>query len=265
MRIALCFSGHMRTYEKTYAAWKRYVIDPLQPDIFIDTWNTIGTFVNKDAITGNGGVHKKTLVTEPGTVMLNSHPINQEEIIKRYNPVGFNVEIFEELMPIFIESVRPIVEWRDSSPPNAWRHMPLGTYSQLYKWWKCNQQKQNYETTKGFKYDLVIRSRTDLMLEDNITHIIQMALTEPTKIYVPVRDDPMAVRDVIFVGSSKNIDILCNMYTHYHTLFEMFKSADDADGFCGQHKAIAYYLMHMDVLWQDIVFPIRRWNHCLIR
>jgi hypothetical protein len=41
MKIALCLSGFLRNFDKTFSFWKKYLFDIYNVDIFIDTWNTI--------------------------------------------------------------------------------------------------------------------------------------------------------------------------------------------------------------------------------
>ena len=47
MRIAICISGHVRTYELTYPFFKANILDVLksrgQVDCFVSTWNTNNT------------------------------------------------------------------------------------------------------------------------------------------------------------------------------------------------------------------------------
>ena len=41
-RIALCLSGHVRTFERTFPGLKRHLLEPHDPDVFIHTWSVVG-------------------------------------------------------------------------------------------------------------------------------------------------------------------------------------------------------------------------------
>ena len=40
MKIALCFSGQPRSYEKGYEYYKKNLLDHYDVDVFIHTWDT---------------------------------------------------------------------------------------------------------------------------------------------------------------------------------------------------------------------------------
>lgn len=40
MKVALCFSGLPRFLRETYPYWKKCLIDPYAPDVFVHTWDT---------------------------------------------------------------------------------------------------------------------------------------------------------------------------------------------------------------------------------
>ena len=42
MKIALILTGQLRTYKSTYNNLKKFIIDELQPDIYISTWSEVG-------------------------------------------------------------------------------------------------------------------------------------------------------------------------------------------------------------------------------
>jgi len=42
MKIAICISGHLRTFELTHQSLRRNVLDKYDCDVFISTWNNIG-------------------------------------------------------------------------------------------------------------------------------------------------------------------------------------------------------------------------------
>ena len=41
MKAALCISGELRSYDKTYAELKNNIIDPLGADVFVYSWDAV--------------------------------------------------------------------------------------------------------------------------------------------------------------------------------------------------------------------------------
>jgi len=44
MKIAICLSGHLRTFDKTFRSIKEKLLDVYDCDVFISTWNNLGNF-----------------------------------------------------------------------------------------------------------------------------------------------------------------------------------------------------------------------------
>src|ERR1700733_7399392 len=60
MKFALCLSGHLRTFDSILPYLKQSVIDPLNCDIFIHTWDVIGSPTNKNP-GDNANLKNKTV------------------------------------------------------------------------------------------------------------------------------------------------------------------------------------------------------------
>ena len=108
MKIAVCFSGHMRKFELTFPSWKNFLFDHYDCDIFIHTWSNRGMFLPKDGIV--------TSYNEVGTVRENDDPIDPSTIQNLYKPKEMIIEDYNHLKPLISEKSKAYYEWRDKFP-----------------------------------------------------------------------------------------------------------------------------------------------------
>lgn len=138
MKVALCLSGAMRTFRKTYPNLKKYLLDKYNPDVFISTW------VLQD---------------------YNSSAVSEKELTDFYHPKKINVAWTHSFV------VDEIVEQRNFNKRN-----PQSVYSMFYRINDCNKLKMQYEMDGNFTYDCVIRFRPDIYLEEefNLENLDQL-------------------------------------------------------------------------------------------
>jgi len=258
MKVAVYFSGHLRTYEQTWDNWKKYVIDPLNADVFIATWPYRGEWISK-------GIPVKPDPNDLGTVQHESI-IDVNSVINLINPVKIEIldaGTFEEQTTGLLKEV---CEWRDSSSNKEyWGYMPRSHVSQYYTWKRVDDLRKAYEIETSTKYDIIIRARTDLLIEDFLDpfhlQIENLVLTQ-------VRNDinePLWINDIMFMGSSNVISNLCQLYDSYPILFDALKKSNSPEWFFSSHKLIPYYLLSTGCPWLEVTFPFKRFNHCLVR
>lgn len=116
---------------------------------------------------------------------------NQKDLISIYNARSFQVN--DELQYSEIECKYPI----------------KSSYYSFYNVMKCNDLKIAYEKENNFKYDLVIRSRTDYFWFRELSQF--ELLTSKNKIILPQEwsfkcVNPIALTDAFAVGSSELMD-----------------------------------------------------------
>jgi SAM-dependent methyltransferase len=141
VKTALCISGHLRTFEENYRSVKENILDVLDCDVFIHTWDILGLsyrFTDAD-------LH----VTETNLLL--------PKIYQLYNPKKIIVEKTKTF------AVKPIMQQRLIDH----RDIP-GILSMYYKVEVCNDLKKEYEQENNFIYDCVIRFRGDLYVEHPI-------------------------------------------------------------------------------------------------
>jgi len=207
-KIAICISGHMRSFEKGYEHIKKSLIDPNKNFsfyFFIDTWEKL------DWRTSG-----KFLST-----------VEQEQKIRKlYNPQnmiiekerGWNTEPFMKYVPDITCLKKGYGGVRSKG-----EHIP----AMFYKIESCNNKKIDYENNSGFKFDLVMRHRTDIKIDGEID--LNRALeVSKDHILVPISDNPPKfscskknhTRDMFAISSSKNIDYYSQVYQNLESLCE---------------------------------------------
>lgn len=156
MRVALCLSGGCFGLRESYEGFKKFWIEPFETDVFIHTYD-----------------HLTTRRWE-----IPCDPVDFSDMASFYKPVKMVVQNWKKMKPIF--DIHKYDGKKHSST-----HIP-STLSMFYNIFKCNQLKSEYEQMMGFKYDLVIRSRFDLVFSavNNTPYLDR----DESKVYIPWRD-----------------------------------------------------------------------------
>lgn len=155
MRIAVCLSGQPRTWEKCYLRWKEILEPQGNVDFFFHLWdyNTLPNLL----LSLNGGTS------------LHDEPLNSEEknkIIETLNPKKF-----------LFESKKTINYWNCDIQEN-YQFGPW-TKEQFYSLYCVSLLKRQYELENDFRYDVVMRLRSDLWFVDDFN----ITLPEPNTLY----------------------------------------------------------------------------------
>jgi hypothetical protein len=193
MKIALCFSGQPRFVKETYQNYLDNLIIPNNiEDIFVHTW-------------------------------WDAEKLN-EPLLTSWNDVGYHIKIFLESDTIeFIQNnyqPKKIITEKETfkhyigagefgkiqiTQPHIFQSMVNSIY-------KCNQLKKQYEEENNFKYDLVIRTRTDINILDKID-LSNLSLFN--KLYIPGGIGVLnydSINDQFAIGNSDIMDIYSNLY-----------------------------------------------------
>ena len=154
MRAALTYSGQPRNIDKTWFNHKKYLIEPLKKqgfsvDLFCHFWFDESE-VGKDYIEGSYLIGK--VKDSTGYV---------KEVLK---PVSLSFE-----KPHTFNNTKLIPDERFPHPIDR-------TLSMFKSWQKVSNQLASYENKNNFKYDLVFRLRTDLVLHENFLEIKNLNL-----------------------------------------------------------------------------------------
>jgi hypothetical protein len=192
---AICISGHLRKYELTYKSLYDSIIQPLidngyNVDIFISTWDELDTKICSSFVHG---FHEKRY-----------DKIDYNSIKSIFNPISIDIENYESEKHKFALSNFINV---NSIPieDHLWDGSVTYWVPQYYKFMRVNNLKKENEEKNGFIYDLVIKTRFDLIYQKQIN----FNNIDLSKMFC--RDKH---HDVFFLSSSQNIDILCDYYNH---------------------------------------------------
>jgi hypothetical protein len=193
MKIAICISGEMRLFnnQKLIDSFNKFKGSiPFDIDVFVSTWSHIGFSYNTKRISP----------------LLRRDDIHnmRNDIVELFNPVSLEIENYDDWLDdnsnmTSIMSNSLIGGESVTSPP------------QLYKIYKCNELKKKYEIENNFKYDVVIRTRPDLLylsdldLSDiNSINHINFGINGS---YYPNR-----IFDIFFYSNSENMDKICSSW-----------------------------------------------------
>jgi hypothetical protein len=219
LKVAVCLSGEMRffTDELVTSAFQTY-IQSWSPDIFISTWDHVGISMN------HGYIHPKEIKEREDTLHL--HINNTYSNIK-----AVEIENYNEWIDNIPESEYSIV-YSDSFYTRT-----INSYPQLYKIYKANKLKIDYEEKEKFKYDIVLRIRPDNLF------IRPLALNQVVKgvIYdVNLKGAyyPNRIYDIFFYGCSEDMDIVSSAYVSFKEL--LYSSFNN--GLCPRDACRLLYL-----------------------
>jgi len=141
MKIGLVLSGNLRSYRHTLFSFnklKEILQQSGQVDVFCHTWNI------EESVTPSWWKENKPGNPPPATVSNN-------QIEESFNPVEF-----------IIESSRQF----DDNGYNIPSSVPFtGVLSMLHSQYEAYRLLKEYEQGKGFQYDVVLKTRYDLLYE----------------------------------------------------------------------------------------------------
>jgi hypothetical protein len=178
MKVALCLSGQMRTYRECYRSLDKFILQPLQPDVFIHTWENQGVSIRSNGTLPWWHRFLPLAVQERGKGFYSEEDkaVDPQDLQKKFDPKVLKIERF---LPTFVDSLHGV------TVPESARIIESMNYKGLlpmfYKIWACHQEAIRFDSS----YDLFIRLRPDLFLKKAIPEEV---LAEPDKIWV-IQDD----------------------------------------------------------------------------
>lgn len=213
MRVAVCFSGAIRSFKSCYPSIYKCILEPLNnPDVFIHAWSYGDVkehMDNKEYLT-----HHK----------LQGDECSYDYVLKMLNPKKYIIEDYSK-------------EWEDKiiSGCNGYeiikdmnqhdRNYAINAMGMYYKIMKCNELKCMYEERNKVKYDLVIRLRFDFYWSD-IIYPVMFDNKMPKNDAIYLIKDAYATNakwegnDKFFAGSSEVMDKVCCLYSQIHMYYK---------------------------------------------
>lgn len=203
MRIAVCFSGQVRTGVENHLNIKKFLGELYKYcDFFMHCWDdcTYKTY-------------------------------NTSNVCK--SPIKEDIHKFDTLRELYLPKYMHIDSSDNSfgyTISNEYRLEPL-----WYSFLKSVQYKERYELENGFEYDYVIKIRYDVIikLKDNVSRLIDEIYKMENNIfyinnYQKLPEQTIKDRlayDVIFISKSKEMNIASNYF------WEMAKNFDNNDNY----------------------------------
>jgi len=205
MKTALCISGQPRIFdnEKIVKGYYENIIDVLNPDIFIDTWE------------GRGKKFGVSYMANKPSMYPSEELISEKQIVDLYHPKDIRIQSWETWEKTFF------VDWENSIPNEINRivlknGLPYKApiVGQAYKIYGANLLKSQYEDKYNFKYDLVIRSRFDHIFykpidKEYLTNLNVLWNNNCPYIYLSYR-----VHDTFLFSNSNIMDTFSNIFLH---------------------------------------------------
>lgn len=192
MKTAICFSGHLRTFFEVFHSVKTNIIDPLNADVFIHTWEVMGAPTRKTQTDNE----------------LHYVLCDQQKVIELAQPKKIVFEP-EKILETFIKDTNDIVVPEDQ---RRFIMTHIGYHiGMFYSIHRANQLKCEYEQENNFKYDRVIRIRPDLFWETKLDHSM---FPDNNILYIPeiAQFCDEGMNDQVCIGSSHNVDMYSNIY-----------------------------------------------------
>jgi len=176
MRVALYFSGQIRSFDLVKEDLLKNLIEPNNCDVFMHVW----------------------------------HKYDSSKYVNYFNPSDNNYTHYgsynNDILKNVIDTLKPV------SFQFEYPFIPQNTRSAFYSAMKCNQLKRGYEDMMQFKYDVVIKSRTDILFQD--TFSVDNVLANV--VYLSFRPGGCGgVNDSLAYGTSTIMDLYCDMYNSY--------------------------------------------------
>ena len=200
MRVAVCISGEMRTFN---------------PSHYRSVFGDVDFFVH-------------TNEPDPRIEQLKPVDYNYEEIDFRSHPYHkINKDIQPEEVINSIQRVHPFINELDFSShshldleverPGKWSSKPKHVLSMFYSIMQCNFLKKSFEVKNGFKYDFVVRTRPDIEFSEPINY----SKYDCSLVCVPQtpKDLYFYANDHFAVSSSENMDSYSTAFINIPRLY----------------------------------------------
>lgn len=186
MKIALCLSGHLRTFEQTQNSLSQFILKKYNPDIFIHTWDKLGFACNYKS---DRFLHDT------------SNKLSQIERLYRPKKIIVESSKFIEQLKLEADEYAPHLK----HAPKHVGHMA----SMFYKIYACNELRKNFELENNCKYDCIIRSRPDLMFSKQL----YLPNLEDNAVWIPqfISGDGWYT-DQFAVANSDSMDLYSSLY-----------------------------------------------------
>tara|TARA_R110002072_G_scaffold89232_4_gene199961 strand:- start:88417 stop:89175 length:759 start_codon:yes stop_codon:yes gene_type:complete len=201
----------MRTFLTCLPSLEKYLITPLQPDIFIHTWAQVG-----QSVRDKSGPDKDLITLDE----LSSYYDPIKAVVEEYS-TDFTEKLFNVEVPELLKEAEPLSY--------------KGAIPMYYKIAMCNSLKQEHEAEMESKYDYVIRLRPDLQINEPIPRRI---FDEPNVLWYGDQhfNDEKKVSDKFAIGTSEAIDTYSDVWRRLPEYWQLPLGEPRSDGKKYNHR-----------------------------
>lgn len=210
MRTAILLSGFMRTLWHNYKNQLDNLIVPNNADVFIfaggDRRKVTGRFPNCSSVKTRTHTFKSP---EENLIDIDERQYFTKNLGNYLKKISFIEDDQKSYSSEFeeITSTIPIIgEHRHYYIIDAYLRMK-----------KCNEMRRQYEAEHGFKYDAIIRLRSDTFF--SFTLDIQSYDFTGNNLFVIGYHPPYGQSDAFFMGSPAIMDTICSKFVHEYGAF----------------------------------------------
>jgi hypothetical protein len=208
MRVAVCFSGHVRNFfekglDNFYDNFLYLREHGHQVDLFFSVWNTCDATVSYSANTENFSIKVS------------------DALITQLNPAAYLIEDYDSIKHRFLlKSLHPTIEPESSQ---IIHEDILHSTPMFYKIWSANSLKTQYEKENNFKYDVVVRYRAQLYMRSPL----EPEQVQPNTLYlqytgIDYQHDSFMTDDLFAYGDSQIMDIYSEIYPNLSMLLHKY-------------------------------------------
>lgn len=191
MKIAICYSGHLRNYQEPFNVFKTYM-KGIDYDIFIHSWKSLGF----DGVRGDGH--------------LKSAEVNEK-----------NIQDFFSAKKILIEPQKDFEVKKYLFRLGPGTRNAVTVISMMYGIKQANELKSSYEKENNFTYDVVFRMRPDLLINKFQTQQELELACKGEGIFVPKFGNYHGLNDQFAFGKSSYMDLYANLYANMDRYFTL--------------------------------------------
>ncbi|MFC0408936.1 tetratricopeptide repeat protein [Roseomonas elaeocarpi] len=198
-RVAICAAGQLRGYETAWPALIEKLAGPLEADLFLSTWDKVGT--------SHGAINSIARLVSPA--FFEALPPVQRRASEFLATFRNTAALFSRDETVSAEALREQlgltgVEVEDGDSFTA-RLEELGIDDRgrnpcrmVYRNWRCDALMREHVAHTGKPYDIVVRTRPDLLLNHIDLDAVRATAAQPDRVLAPrfrsvVLDDQFAV------------------------------------------------------------------------
>jgi hypothetical protein len=146
------------------------------------------------------------------------------------NPVQYEVETYDHIKEQFkLRNFHPTI--LPEPPHRLWEEGILHSTPMMYKAYRVNLLKTEYEKQHNFKYDVVMKTRANVFFRNSN---VKLDAIEPDVLYNhggergvagigSFRPDGSAMlNDLFYFGSSDLMDVVCDTYNHLSMIMHKY-------------------------------------------